>query len=240
MKHFLQTDARQTFTYCKPLICSPGEPPRELSRLDTKNWTPTPPMVEERLRQSLLSLAPQVDAIILMDQVDTPETGVITAQMRETIGHIVRERPALLVSADSRRSLQGFPPVIFKMNAVELAALTDAPAILDLPIIEQATLALARMNQRLVFVTLAERGIIGASPPGTVEHVPAFPVCGEIDIVGAGDAVTANLMSALAAGAGLREALELASAAASVVIHQLGTTGTASVSQLCGMLCGSR
>jgi bifunctional ADP-heptose synthase (sugar kinase/adenylyltransferase) len=36
----------------------------------------------------------------------------------------------------------------------------------------------------------------------------------------------------VAAGASIREALELASAAASIVIHQLGTTGTASVAQL--------
>jgi len=67
---------------------------------------------------------------------------------------------------------------------------------------------------------------------GEAAHVPAFPVRGEIDIVGAGDAVTANLATALAAGASLREALELASAAASVVIHLLGTTGTASVGQI--------
>jgi bifunctional ADP-heptose synthase (sugar kinase/adenylyltransferase) len=44
--------------------------------------------------------------------------------------------------------------------------------------------------------------------------------------------VTANLAAAMAAGANLREALELANAAASVVIHQLGTTGTASIQQL--------
>ncbi len=41
--------------------------------------------------------------------------------------------------------------------------------------------------------------------------------------------MTANLAAALAAGADLREALEMANAAASVVIHQLGTTGTADV-----------
>jgi bifunctional ADP-heptose synthase (sugar kinase/adenylyltransferase) len=64
------------------------------------------------------------------------------------------------------------------------------------------------------------------------EYVPALPVGGEIDIVGAGDAVTANLSSALAAGAALREALEIANAAASIVIHQLGTTGAATVSEI--------
>jgi len=44
------------------------------------------------------------------------------------------------------------------------------------------------------------------------------------------------LPAALAAGATLREALEIASAAASIVIHQLGTTGTASVEQIRGVL----
>ena len=52
-----------------------------------------------------------------------------------------------------------------------------------------------------VFVTLAERGIVGALPGRRPEHVPAHPVRGPIDIVGAGDAVTANLAAALAAGA---------------------------------------
>jgi bifunctional ADP-heptose synthase (sugar kinase/adenylyltransferase) len=59
-----------------------------------------------------------------------------------------------------------------------------------------------------------------------------LPIRGPIDIVGAGDAVTANLAAALAAGATPHEALELANAAASIAIHQLGTTGTASVEQI--------
>ncbi len=79
---------------------------------------------------------------------------------------------------------------------------------------------------------MAERGIMAVSPEGQLHHVAALPVHGPMDIVGAGDAVTANLTIALAAGASLIEALQLANAAASVVIHQLGTTGTASIHQL--------
>ena len=93
---------------------------------------------------------------------------------------------------------------------------------------------------REVFVTLAEAGMLAATPDGRAFHVPSLPVRGEIDIVGAGDAVTANLAAALAAGASPAEALELAGAAASVVIHQLGTTGTASVSQIAETLGVSR
>jgi bifunctional ADP-heptose synthase (sugar kinase/adenylyltransferase) len=62
-------------------------------------------------------------------------------------------------------------------------------------------------------------------------------VRGEIDVVGAGDAVSANLASALAAGASVPDALELANVAASVVIHKLGTTGTATVKELGPLIC---
>jgi bifunctional ADP-heptose synthase (sugar kinase/adenylyltransferase) len=122
------------------------------------------------------------------------------------------------------------------MNAAELSALSDTKADLSLNEIKEIALTLAREHARGVFVTLAEQGIVGASPWGDTEHVPALPTRGPIDIVGAGDAVTANLAAALAAGAKLREAVELANAAASVVIHQLGTTGTASVAGIRGAL----
>src|SRR6185436_13232782 len=114
----------------------------------------------------------------------------------------------------------------------ELAALTGTKPSSAAADIAAVAVGLARRNCRPVFVTLAERGIVAAAPDGTSEHVPSLPVRGEIDIVGAGDAVSANLITALAAGATLREAMELANAAASIVVHQLGTTGSASVAQL--------
>lgn len=232
LDHFVQTNQRRTFTYCKPLVVENGRAPRELNRLDTKNWTPTPASVEAELVKRVGDLAPKVDAMILLDQVDMEDTGVVTRELLKQVGEVAKRFPQLLISADSRRGLNGFPPVIYKMNAAELAALTGSAGQTTLESVQQAALVLAKKNGRRVFVTLAERGMIGASPDGEIEHVNALPVRGEIDIVGAGDAVTANLISALAAGGTLREALELAMAAASIVIHQLGTTGTASVEQL--------
>ena len=99
---------------------------------------------------------------------------------------------------------------------------------------------LARSRGARVFVTLGPEGLLGALPDGSVEHVPALPLRGPIDIVGAGDAVSANLACALAAGASLREALKLAGAAASVVIHKIGTTGAAAVGEIAALLCKDR
>ena len=230
--NLLVTPQRRTFTYCKPLVVAPGQTPVELNRLDSKNWTATPQAVEEAMAARLVRTDEQLQAIIVLDQVDVPETGVVTRGLLTTLRRLADAQPLLRILGDSRRGLHGWPPVTFKMNVAELSRMTGLPAAASLVEIGNAALSLARHNQREVFVTLSERGILGAAPGGAVEHVPCLPLRGEIDIVGAGDAVTANLTAALAAGATLRESIELANAAASVVIHQLGTTGTASVAQI--------
>ena len=231
--NLLVTSQRRTFTSCKPLVVAPCKPPVELSRLDSKNWTPTPKAVEEALATRIECNDERLHAIIVLDQVDLPDTGVVTTGMLAAIRGIAATNPRVRILGDSRRGLRDWPAITFKMNLAELSALTGLPAdATSLANISGAARELAKQNGREVFVTLAERGILGAAPNGEVEHVPCLPLRGEIDIVGAGDSVTANLTAALAAGATLREAIELANAAASVVIHQLGTTGTASVPQI--------
>jgi rfaE bifunctional protein kinase chain/domain len=234
LDHFVTTPERRTFTYCKPLIVEPDRKPVELNRLDSKNWTPTPPSLAQRLAAGLRAIARAIDALIVLEQVDQAETGVVTLGLLDAIAELAAARPDLPVLADSRRGLAGWPGLSFKMNAAELAAILqpEAAGSLDLAMIKQVASALALRNVRPIFVTLAELGIVAAAPDGTVEHVASLPVRGPIDIVGAGDAVTANLAAALPSGASLRESIELAAIASSVVIHQLGTTGTASVTDL--------
>jgi rfaE bifunctional protein kinase chain/domain len=233
---FYMTSERRTFTYAKPLLISPNQPPRELNRLDSKNWTPTPVRLQRRLSEALRALAPRVDAIVVMDQVDVPETGVVSRRLLQAIGEIKKERPDLLILADSRRSLEGYPPVSLKMNRAELSRLAGKDVLVPLREVGPTAAALALEKGSRCFVTLAEDGMVGTGPDGTVERLGALPVRGEIDVVGAGDCVTANLAVSLAAGATLREALELANAAASVVVHKLGTTGTASVAEISRLL----
>jgi rfaE bifunctional protein kinase chain/domain len=226
---FFQTNQRRTFTYAKPLLMHTDRPPEELSRLDSKNWTATPATVERRLIRSLEKLSGRLDALILLDQVDVAQTGVVTSRFLAAVGDIAARRSKFLILADSRRGLGGFPAVTLKMNRSELGALTGQSVPSHVEAIQSLAVGLAREKGRTVFVTLAEAGMIGATPNGQAAHVPAFPVRGPIDIVGAGDAVTANLTASMAGGANMREALWVASAASSIVIHQLGTTGTADV-----------
>lgn len=233
LDHFDVTPLRGTFTYCKPLVLEPGRPPRELNRLDSKNWTPTPAEVSDRIVRSLAALRGGVDAVVAMDQVDAPETGVVTAAVRAALAEFPSAIP---VVADCRRGLRDYPQLVFKMNAAEIAALRGEPGLDSTDDVLRAAEDLAARNGRPVVVTMAADGLAGAEPGSAAVHVPALPLRGPIDIVGAGDSVTANLALALAAGATLREALEIAAVASSVVIHQLGTTGTASPAQIAALL----
>jgi bifunctional ADP-heptose synthase (sugar kinase/adenylyltransferase) len=225
MDYFFESDQQRTFTYCKPLVMDSDSPPRELNRLDSKNWHPTPQPLQNQLGEAVRNLAKKVDAVIVLDQVEQPDTGVVTRDLLNALNDI---RDQTMIVGDSRRGLKGWPDIIYKMNAAELTRLTGQPEDLA----KEASGQLARETGQPVFVTLAQKGIIGANPNGDVDHCPALPSRNEIDIVGAGDAVMANLTASLVYGATIGEALKLSNAAASVVIHKLGTTGTASIEEI--------
>ncbi len=172
---FLTTAARRTFTYCKPMLHPRGQAPRELERLDSKNWTATPPEVSAAMCDALRALAADADGIIVLDQVDLAETGVVTAQLRTELGLLAVSAPGLRIIADSRRGLRGYPPVIFKMNAAELAALTGQAGTMEEGALERAAIELAVRNGRPVFITRAEAGMVGATGDGAIAHVAALP-----------------------------------------------------------------
>lgn len=239
LDHFLTTPLRRTFVYCKPLVLEPGQPPRELNRLDSKNWSSTPVELQRNLAERVRRAAAELDVLIVLDQVDVADTGAATALVCEAAHAALRERQDLVILADSRRGLKSFPPLGFKMNAAELGRLSSPPADMntaDLESIRRRASALAEQTGQPVFVTLAERGVVGAAQGHPAEHVPAFPLRGPIDVVGAGDAVMAALAGSLAAKAELGEAMRIAMAAASLVVHQLGTTGVATVGGIAAIL----
>ena len=226
---------RRTFTYCKPIVLE-EQGPRERSRLDIKNDTPTPSWLSQRLAASVAKLGDCVDAIIALEQTDRAETGVLTHAVRAELGAVARRRPTMPILADSRRSLRDFPRLNFKMNGAELASLMGGKDVSNGRALRSVVAEWAQSQGRSTFVTLSGSGIVAADPDGASCHVPALPPRGRIDVVGAGDSVTANVAAALAAGGATAEACHIAMAAASHTIHQIGTTGVASVEDISALL----
>ena len=217
--------AARTFTYCKPLMIEPDNPPRELNRLTARTGPPRP----ARSKTTSSTLPATCRANRRIDNHGSGRRGRDRDDGRaRRRGEIARRRPQLRILADSRRSARLSRSVSEDEPPAGRAFGADAPASVEQN--ENCRVG-AAATRRDVFVTRGGR-TAGRNARGPTGVLPALPLRGEIDIVGAGDAVTANLAAALAAGASLREALVLANAASSIVIHQLGTTGTASVRQL--------
>jgi bifunctional ADP-heptose synthase (sugar kinase/adenylyltransferase) len=219
---------RRTPTYTKPMLHEPGRLPRELNRLDIKNRSPLPADLEERVLRALDAVWNQVDALLVLDQVSEAECGVVTTRVRERLASLGDSGAGPVVLADSRERVGLFRSVCLKPNVRECRQAVSGEGA-------DAVWELARRCGRAVFCTAGEQGILVADPRAPeprVIQVPAYPVSGPIDPVGAGDSTSAALACALAAGAGHEEAAEFGNLVASITIQQLGTTGTATPAQV--------
>ena len=250
---------RFTPTYTKPLVRESDGREHEIQRLDIKNRSPLPIEVEDLVIGRLQTLVPRVDGVIVADQVQEANYGVISDRVRAEIAELALRHPQVVFAADSRARIGLFQHVIVKPNGQEaiLAVRPDwlreikslrAEALSRSPersegsakgrrsnlLLERARESgteLFRRNRKPVFLTVGAQGILLFTKAGC-EHIPAVPVSGEIDIVGAGDSVMAGIVSALCSGAEPSEAALLGNLVASITIQQIGTTGTATPAQV--------
>jgi len=230
----IQTPERLTPTYTKPMEVQPDGSERETERQDIKNRSATPLALQERLVEALRALAPQVDGIIVADQVPEKDCGTITCAVRGALSALASALPGKPIAVDSRMRIGAYRELILKPNEREAWMALHGHAPEKPPTLDEAAacgLALHDRAGRPVFVTVGERGVIVVDD-GQVTHVPAPPVTGPIDIVGAGDSAMAAIVTALCAGATPVEAAEIANLVASITIQQLGTTGTATREQV--------
>ncbi len=219
----IEAPERFTPTYTKPMSRQADGTEMEMERVDIKNRTATPAHLQERIIENLWTAVESVDGIVVGDQVQEEECGVVTAAVREELALLSRRYPHKVFFADSRCRIGKFRDVLIKPNEREAAAALGKAEARE----EELLTDLFRMTGRPVFLTCGARGIHGFDGRRSF-RCPAVPVSGPIDIVGAGDSASAGIASALCAGATLQEAAEMGTLVASVTIRKLGTTGAAS------------
>jgi len=220
--------------YTKPMLRENGKE-RELERIDIKNRTPLPVGIEDELIERLETVLSEVSGVIVADQVQERNCGMVTDKVRGRLEELARQHPRKVFFADSRLRIGEFRNVITKpnmfeaVNAIRGDARTDAVGGIKEFTLEEAQdcgRKLSLLTQRDVYMTAQEHGIYIFGENQT--HVPAVRVEGEIDPVGAGDSCTAGIVSALCAGASPEDAAFLGNIVASVTVQKIGETGTAS------------
>ncbi len=224
----ITSDDVMTPMYLKPLNNQLTGLEAEHERIDTKNRRAMPPELVQRALNHLEQLLPQLDAVIILDQVEEPDCGVVTAAARQELARFARANPKVHFYADSRRFITEFRDVIIKPNEFEAVGHAN-PLPGDKVDVERLKGAMANLRKQSgapICVTRGAHGMLVTDPVLTT--VPGVRVEGPIDTTGAGDSVSAGLVLALTSGGSLPEAGLVGMLVASITIQQLGTTGTAS------------
>ena len=125
--HLYCDPERATPTYLKPRDKNDPSLAGEHNRYDTKNRVLTSGAVQGRLTESLDALLPQLDALIVADQVEEEDCGAITTRVAEAVAERARRFLSVVFWADSRRRIRRFRNVIIKPNQFEAVGITGAP-----------------------------------------------------------------------------------------------------------------
>jgi rfaE bifunctional protein kinase chain/domain len=230
----IQVADRFTPTYTKPMLKGTDGHIHELNRLDIKNRQPLSAVIEAQIVARLRELVGQVDGIVVADQVQERNCGVITDRVRAELAELGAEHPEVVIATDSRVRIGEFRNVILKPNAREATRAIYPDRIAQGPdraTVEACGYALQKRTGQPVFVTLGADGALVFEQKG-MTHVPGIRVIGPIDVVGAGDSVMAGIVSSLSCGAIPTEAAFVGNLVASITIQQIGTTGTATREQV--------
>lgn len=230
LEAFRTIPGRITPTYIKPMIHG-YESVQEDPRLDFEDPRDLAAEEEARLVADLRRLVPELEGIAVIDQIEGETGGIISPRVRDELAAIGQDLPRLPILADSRARIGQFRGVLVKVNRMELANALGRSLSPDRDRVFEQAAELSARTGRPVLVSLGPGGMCYAT---TAERgqVPAIPVSGPIDPVGAGDAASAGIVSALACGASLAEAAAFGNLVASVTVRKLGVTGTASPAEI--------
>lgn len=222
--HLLVTD-RLTSTFLKPVDTDMNE----MSRLDFRTRSPLSRSLEEELLGRLGKTIDQFNAVIILDQFDLPDEGLVSKYILEKLSAMAKSHPEILFYADSRARPGDFAGMTVKCNHLEAGLFAGLePDSRNLPEIGRR---LIQKTHKSAFITLGEHGIASVCERG-VKRSPAFHIEGPLDIVGAGDAASSGIVSALCSGAPLQEAAFFANLVSSVTVTKIGVTGTASPDEI--------
>lgn len=232
-EHLQTVPERRTPVYCKPRNIRMSGLAGESERFDTKNRQALPKWVEDKMIASMEQVAAEVDALIVMDQVEEPDCGVLTDRVRARLCELASKQTDTILWVDSRRRIAEYSNVVIKPNEYEAvaAAFPDSRDVITDELVLSAGQALSARTGRPVFVTRSERGML-VFDRENYETVSSVRVDGPIDPTGAGDSATAASVLTLTSGGTLAEAALVANLVASITVQQLGTTGTASQGQV--------
>ncbi len=208
----------QTFTYTK--VINTDNDGEDQPRLDFINTEPLPDEVEDQLIANFHTCYEHFDVIMVADQAETDQGGVISDAFREVISDVAERNPEKIVVVDSRNRIEQFRNVIAKPNIDEAtAACRRTFGTVDLPRLRNT------IGRCPLVVTRGAEGALLVEDEG-LREIPVETIDKPVDICGAGDSFAAGMALVLGSGGDVETAIRFGGLVSSVTIMKRGT-GTA-------------
>lgn len=191
----------------------------QVLRVDREGDGPPADITRRRLLTTIERQLADSDGLVISDY----DKGVLTPDVLRPMLQLARERGIpVAVDPKPRHLLEYQPVTVLTPNEDEAAEATGVRIRTDTDCVRAARIILDRVAADAVLVTRGERGMLLQERDG--DPVILQTAAREVfDVTGAGDTVVAVVAMALAAGAGLTEAAELANRAAGIVVSRAGT-----------------
>jgi len=194
---------------------------QQVVRFDRERLGPHPAEVQSAVTSFLKNIWPKVDAVVISDY----GKGLIQEGLLDRVRVLNRGKAARPVAVDPKSSRFGIyrrATVITPNLAEALAAARVSGGDLESTVAKAGAALLRSSGGSAILITRGESGMSLFQPGLAPLHIPT--VAREVfDVTGAGDTVVGVLALALAVGATLPQAAQLANIAAGIVVGEFGT-----------------
>ena len=219
-----------THAYAKPYIDD-----KELNRVDFGNYNKLTKETADRLIANLIKEIPEVDIIIINQQVPS---GIHIDYFKQRLVEVIAQFPKKTFIVDSRNFNDYYTGAIRKMNDTEAARLCGMDKKPDEVVLYSEIVASAnelyKRYQKPLFITRGSKGSLTIDENG-ISEIPGLMILSKVDTVGAGDSYLAGAASSLAAGYSMNIAAQVGSFLAGVTVQKLFQCGTATPEEILGM-----
>jgi D-beta-D-heptose 7-phosphate kinase/D-beta-D-heptose 1-phosphate adenosyltransferase len=192
---------------------------QQVVRADREDAVEISPEIEKRIIDRFHAIAGKIKGVIISDY----GKGVITASLLEKIIPDCREK-GIFVAVDPKEThFFNYKRVsLITPNHHEAGFAAGKRIKTDDDLNYVGKLLLERLQADSILITRGEKGMALFNANGEVDYF-ATVAKKVFDVTGAGDTVIASFVSAMAAGATLKEATVISNCAAGVVVGEIGT-----------------
>ncbi|RCW43818.1 MULTISPECIES: bifunctional heptose 7-phosphate kinase/heptose 1-phosphate adenyltransferase [unclassified Halanaerobium] len=191
---------------------------QQVVRIDHLVTDPISGKLSEKIYRYVENNINSVNGILFSDY----GNGLFSSELTQRLINL-GEQNQVMTAVDSRYNLSGFKGASIATPNLEEASAACGKVLKSQAEVEGAGLKLRdKLELKYLLITQGGEGMTLFSPGDEIFHIPAANFTEVFDVTGAGDTVVGTLILALASGAEVKEAVNIANTAAGIVVRKSG------------------